>query len=93
MISENDVKKLATLARIKLSPEEETKLARDMESILGYVQQIQSVEIPEMSGRKERVRNVLRDDANPHESGIHTQDILNEAPGREGDYLKVKKIL
>jgi aspartyl-tRNA(Asn)/glutamyl-tRNA(Gln) amidotransferase subunit C len=97
MISKDDVRKLANLARIKLSPEEEEKFAKDMEDILGYVNQIQSVSTtlpdPRNATVKEPVRNVLRDDTHVHESGIHTDVILNEAPAREGNYLKVKKIL
>lgn len=95
MISRDDVKKLATLARIKLLPEEEEKLAGDMQNILGYVEQIQAVSASSdtSSDEKERTRNVLRDDTQPHESGIHTDVILKEAPAREGDYLRVKKIL
>ncbi len=35
----------------------------------------------------------MREDAFPHESGIHTEALLNNAPEREGMFLKVKKIL
>jgi aspartyl-tRNA(Asn)/glutamyl-tRNA(Gln) amidotransferase subunit C len=93
MISREDVRKLAALARIKLSPEEEETFAKDMEHILGYITQIQKVSgTVEMHG-KEKTKNVLREDTNPHESGIHTEALLAEAPQREGNYIKVKKIL
>ena len=39
------------------------------------------------------MRNVMREDANPHESGIYTEKMLEQAPAREGNYIKVKKIL
>jgi hypothetical protein len=35
----------------------------------------------------------MREDGEPHESGIYTQKILEQAPAREKDYIKVKKIL
>ncbi len=58
MISTNDVKKLAALARIKLTAEEEEKLAKDMESILGYVKQIKevaaSLTTPEKTGDRRK---------------------------------------
>jgi aspartyl-tRNA(Asn)/glutamyl-tRNA(Gln) amidotransferase subunit C len=92
MISAEDIKKLANLARIKLVPGDEVKLAKDMDNILGYVNQIQQVS-GTRSTEKEKVRNVLRDDSNPHESGINTEALLAEAPKREGQYVKVKKIL
>jgi Asp-tRNA(Asn)/Glu-tRNA(Gln) amidotransferase C subunit len=35
----------------------------------------------------------MRDDSVTHTPGEFTEDILNNAPDREGNYLKVKKIL
>ncbi len=93
MISRDEIKKLANLARIKITPEEEEALSKDMGNILDYVNQIQNVSATEQMGEKQEVRNVMRDDSVPHESGIHTEVILAEAPTREGDYVKVKKIL
>jgi aspartyl-tRNA(Asn)/glutamyl-tRNA(Gln) amidotransferase subunit C len=92
-ITTEDIKKLATLARMKLSPEEEADLAGSMDDILGYVDQIKEVSGTFESTEKEKTRNVMRPDEGAHESGIHTAAILAEAPAREGDYVKVKKIL
>ena len=96
MISNDDVKKLAALARIKLTSDEETSLAKDMENILGYVKQIQ-----EVSAGKEHVtkashpaaKNVLREDGEPHPTGAHTEELLAAAPAHQGQFVKVKKIL
>ncbi|MDQ3014345.1 MAG: Asp-tRNA(Asn)/Glu-tRNA(Gln) amidotransferase subunit GatC [bacterium] len=93
MISIEEIRKLANLARIKLDTAEEEKLSQDMGSILDYVKQIQEVGASAEQGEKQSTRNVLRDDTLSHESGIHTEAILAEAPQREGDYVKVKKIL
>lgn len=97
MISSEDVRKLAALARIKLEPGEEESLAKDMENILGYVKQIQEVKLEtnlgDISAEKERVRNVLRSDDNVYEPEMFTEAILAEAPKRKGQYVKVKKIL
>ncbi len=90
MISEQDVEKLAALARIKLSPTEKEALVKDMESILGYVKKIHTASPKPI---KSEHRNVMRIDSNPHESGAFTERLLNEAPAREGTLLKVKKIL
>jgi aspartyl-tRNA(Asn)/glutamyl-tRNA(Gln) amidotransferase subunit C len=93
MISRDEIKKLANLARIKITPEEEETLSKDMGNILEYVNQIQNVSARDQQTEKQPVRNVMRDDSTPHESGIHTEAILAEAPERDGDYVKVKKIL
>ena len=92
-ITRDDVKKLAALARIKIEPAEEEKLAADMEHILEYVNIIQKVSGAIETRGSEKMVNALREDAEPHESGLHTEAILNEAPKRKGDYIQVKKIL
>lgn len=43
MISNDEVKNLASLARVALSPEEETKLAGELGQILDYVSLLQEV--------------------------------------------------
>ena len=94
MISSDDIKKLAGLARLGLTQAEQDVLAKEVDSILGYVEQIK-----EVSGKLDdnraipAHRNVMRSDDHPHESGVHTEDILKNAPDRDGNYLKVKKIL
>jgi aspartyl-tRNA(Asn)/glutamyl-tRNA(Gln) amidotransferase subunit C len=93
MISRDDIKKLAKLSRIDLADEEEERFTKEVDSILGYVAQIQEFKSEGLTRGNERVKNVLREDSNPHESGINTEAILAEAPQREGQYLKVKKIL
>lgn len=93
-ITTEDVKKLAALARIKLTPEEEVKYAKDMENILGYVTQIQKVSgtVVDVRGT-EKLINVMRNDNNPHEPGAYSKELVAEAPKKDGEYIKVKKIL
>ncbi|MDO8590992.1 MAG: Asp-tRNA(Asn)/Glu-tRNA(Gln) amidotransferase subunit GatC [bacterium] len=93
MVSPEDIKKLANLARIKVSEEELPKLSKDIESILGYVSELEKVEVVEGEKQKEGLRNVMREDALAHESGKYTENILINAPRRQGDYVVVKKIL
>lgn len=94
MMNVKEVEKLADLSRIALSPEETEALRKDMDSILGYVEQINKVSAT-LSFDKETgaVRNIMREDANPHESGAFTEELLAAAPAREGQYIRVKKIL
>lgn len=94
-----DIEKLAKLARIELTDAEKEKFAGDLESILGYVSQIQEVvteDLPAQAGKPAEVGgvfNVLRVDADPTESGKYTERILAEAPDTEKNFVKVKKIL
>ncbi len=94
MITKDDVKKLADLARIEVTDEEAEKMSQDMGSILGYVSQVKEV-AGEVS---EEVRfgtsvNALRDDTNPNSGGEYTDKILREAPETQDGFIKVKKIL
>lgn len=100
MVTLKEIEELAALARIELGDEEKKKLQKDVGAILEYVSQIKEV-TASVSGTP-RVSpvapvNVMREDAppagGPHESGLHTEKLLAAAPEREGNYVKVKKIL
>ena len=94
MISEKEIEKLADLSRIAVSATEKESLRKSMDSILNYVEQVQKVSKGLDSGKKAGLlRNVVREDDQPHESGIFTEVLLSAAPKRDGQYLKVKKIL
>jgi aspartyl-tRNA(Asn)/glutamyl-tRNA(Gln) amidotransferase subunit C len=95
MVTDDDIRKLARLSRVALTDEEVAKLRDEMGSILAYVDTLQKVSLPEKpSGTAYlEIENVLREDGPAHESGIYTEELLAQAPKREGNYLKVKKIL
>ena len=88
-----DIEKLALLARIELSEEEKQKMVKEMDSILGFVDQIQKADVDITEREAGEVRNILREDGEPHESGKYTEDILREAPKTRDGYVEVKKIL
>lgn len=99
MITIEDIQKLAELSRMKIASEEQESLRAQIESILGYVDQIKkAAQISEGGAGEPKVpagalRNVMRDDVNPHMPSEFTEKIISSAPAREGDYLKVKKIM
>ena len=93
MISKEEVKKLADLARINISDTEAENFGKQIEEILEYVGTIQKV----VSGEEEgidfgHVHNVLREDQ-AKDSGKYREEIIAEFPDKQGDLLKVKKIL
>ncbi len=94
MLTKDDIKKLAKLARINLTEEQDEKLPGEVDSILGYVAQLKEV----TSTMKEAkvagdLRNVTREDTSPTSTGINTKDIIADMPDSQDDYLKVEKIL
>jgi len=92
MITKEEIRNLAGLARIEILEGETEKLTKDVDAILDYVGQITSA-----TGNLEKVvpklRNVMRDDVVTNEEGKYTEKLLSDAPNREDQYLKVKKIL
>jgi len=99
MLTREDVNNLANLARISLSEEEKDKLQKDMESILGYVSELQKAptlsdsETERQNPQNYYLRNVMREDEEPFGAGLNTEAILSQAPKRKGNYFETKKIL
>ena len=91
-ITSKDIKNLASLARIEISEEEAERLTPEIDSILGYVGQIKNV-VGNIKKEVPKLHNVMREDVSTNTSRQYTDNILNDAPDREGDYIKVKKIL
>ena len=92
-ISADDVRKVAKLARLDLPDEKIATYTTQLESILGYVSQLESINtegVPETT-RAVEVTNVTREDK-VTQTPVR-DEILNQAPQREGDFFRVPKIL
>ncbi len=92
MVNKEEIKNLASLARMGLGDEEAESLTKELDSILDYVGQIKESKTDDISVVPV-LRNVMRDDIPKNADREYTEDILNNAPAREGNFLKVKKIL
>jgi aspartyl-tRNA(Asn)/glutamyl-tRNA(Gln) amidotransferase subunit C len=94
-VTKDEVKKLAELARIELTEEEVVKMQGEIEAILAYVATIQKVSLPDVpqSSPYLDIENVMREDGEPHAPGIYTDAIMAQAPKKQGNFIKVKKIL
>lgn len=64
MISPDDVKKLADLARLNLTDEEVERYTTDLGAVIGYVEQLQEVDVTgvEPTSQVTGLQNVLRED-------------------------------
>lgn len=94
-MNKEEVKHLATLARLKLTEEEIEKYAKDLGGILDYIEKIKEVSDVGEDFKIENasIRNVMREDIEPILPGTYTDDLLKEAPEIKDGYVKVKKIL
>lgn len=94
MASADDVRKLAALARIDIPEEKIEKFASEFDGILAYVGKLDELTLPSRDARPvPAVRTVTREDGEPHEKGMYTEALVEQFPEREGNALKVKKIL
>jgi aspartyl-tRNA(Asn)/glutamyl-tRNA(Gln) amidotransferase subunit C len=87
------VRRIAKLARIRVDEAEVTKLQTELNAILGYVEQLNEVDVtgvePLSGGAQMAMR--LRDDI-CSDGGIAEQ-ILANAPDRIGPYFAVPKVV
>ncbi|MEA5583407.1 Asp-tRNA(Asn)/Glu-tRNA(Gln) amidotransferase subunit GatC [Nodularia harveyana UHCC-0300] len=93
MINREQVKKVALLARLELTAEEEEKFTTQLGSILDYIEQLNEVDVSDVAPTTRAIdtSNITRkDDLQPYPE---REAILNSAPEQEGDFFKVPKIL
>ena len=87
-----DIKALAELARLEISDAEVAKLEKEIPDILKFVEQIQNV-AGETNEPSPELRNVMREDDSPHESGIYTERLLKAAPKQKDGRVVVKQVV
>ena len=86
-----DIEKLAELAKIELTDMEKQALLKDLDGILDYVKQIESVEVKDVDVEYPN-KNVWREDKiEPRE--FSREEIINQFPDSQDGFVKVKKIL
>ena len=92
-ISREQVEHVAHLARLGLSDEETNRLQQQLSQILGHMQLIDRLDTSAIPPTAQviPVSSVMRDDeARP---SIPTEDVLKNAPRREGAFFKVPPVL
>lgn len=92
-LTREDVLKLARLSRLHLTDEEVEKFQKEIEAILGYVEQLQNVDLSlEPTYQVTGLTNVTRHDE-VIDYGATPQDLLKNAPDTEDGHIKVKRML
>ena len=92
-ITEEEVKKVAELARLRLDNNQLRHHSEQIEKILDYINQLEKIDTKGVpcTTRAIEVTNVLRKDVN--NKFEDRDDLLNLAPSREDDFFKVPKII
>ena len=93
IISTEQVRKVANLARLELTEAEEQQFTTQLSGILEYVQQLDELDTKDVppTTRAIEVSNITRTDT--LEVFPEREAILESAPEREEDFFKVPKIL
>jgi len=95
MISKNEVKHIAKLARLELNGKELQKMEKELSLILDYVEKLKKVDVSKVDLKKGlyESKGITREDK---EIPISIEDrlrIIDLAPEKKDNYLKTKKIL
>jgi len=92
-ITPEHVRHIAKLARLKLTDSEVLLFQKDLNSILEYVETLRELDAENVRPMSHVIpmKNVWREDK-PAKAG-KAEEILSNAPAREGDFFKVPKII
>lgn len=92
-VSDFNVKYVANLARIALSPAEEEKLGAQLGNILGYIEKLKELDVSNVEPTAHAVPliNVFRaDEIRP---SLSNEEALRNAPARANGFFLVPKIV
>jgi aspartyl-tRNA(Asn)/glutamyl-tRNA(Gln) amidotransferase subunit C len=105
-VSEKDVQYVAELANLELTPEEQARMVRDLNSILGYVDKLNELDtkdVPPMAQVSERFgvdasktgterfSYAWRDDVVT--PSLDRDEVMKGAPMSDGKFFKVPKVI
>ena len=94
-ITIKDVEYVAKLARLELTEAEKDNFARQLESILGYIDKLNELDTRNIQPTSHalNITNVMREDIMVKCPENIRNNILNNAPERESDFFRVKKVI
>jgi aspartyl-tRNA(Asn)/glutamyl-tRNA(Gln) amidotransferase subunit C len=92
-LSRDDVRKVASLARLKVTDEELDSLAKDLDAIVGYVQVLNDIDSASVEPMVHAVdlQNVLRPDVMI--DSLDRSAALSNAPRTDGEYFLVPAMI
>ena len=98
MISREEIRNLAELARLELREDEVAPLQKDISAILDYIGQVSAVSQGDalksgLSKASPLLHSVMRGDTPQAVSEEMRERLLAAAPRREGDYVVVRKVI
>ncbi|HLG21909.1 MAG TPA: Asp-tRNA(Asn)/Glu-tRNA(Gln) amidotransferase subunit GatC, partial [Candidatus Manganitrophaceae bacterium] len=92
-ISQEQVKRVAKLARLSLTPEETERFSEQLSHILSYIEKLNQLDTSKVEPTSHvlPLSNVFREDqARP---SLPAEEALANAPDREGPFFRTPKII
>lgn len=95
MLTKQEVKHIAKLARLGLTKKELEKYQKELSSILDYIEKLKEVDVSkiEPTSHSIKMENVEREDTENRKQKIESRRLMDLAPETKNGYLKVKSIL
>ncbi len=92
-LTREDVKQVATLARMELTPKEEEQLTLQLGKVLDYIERLNQLDTEKVEplAHVGDIVNAFREDRVTNKPAIDS--LLSNAPDREDDFFKVPKII
>ena len=87
------VKRVARLARIRVSDEEAAGLSGELNGILTWVEQLNEVDVSGVEPMTSVLPTAMKKRVDAITEGGDAADILANAPARDGDYFVVPKVV
>jgi aspartyl-tRNA(Asn)/glutamyl-tRNA(Gln) amidotransferase subunit C len=94
-LSLDEVRRIAALARLRLSPEEERTFAEQLSAILAHVEQLKELDVSGVEPMTHalaagEVAALREDEVRP---SLPPDEALANAPAREGTFFRVPRII
>ena len=94
MLSKEEVKHVARLARIKLTEEELREMQEELVKILDYIEKLKELDVENLEPTTHSVllKNVFREDKPEEKSKEEGEKLIELAPQKEGRFIKIKSV-
>ena len=87
------VRRIASLARIRVKDDEAERLQSQLNSILGWIEQLNEVDIEGVDPLTGAAHMALKMREDVVTDGSYPEEILTNAPERIGDFFAVPKVV
>jgi aspartyl-tRNA(Asn)/glutamyl-tRNA(Gln) amidotransferase subunit C len=92
-IKPEEVREIATLARLALRDDEILRMASELDGILGYIETLKALDLKDVEPMTHAVPFACPFREDVAEPGLPIEEVLRNAPKREASFFQVPRIL